>query len=327
MTKNAAVAHLLTNIADLLEAHGENRFKIQAYRVAAQSIDTLDEDIEAVHRDGKLEEVPGVGESIAQKIAEYLQSGRLKYYENLKKDAPKEFEKLVQIEGLGPKRARALYQALGIDTVKDLEDAVLADKVAGIPGFGAKSQAKILEKLGRLESGDRMSYRDAKKQADALLSKLCKLPDVIRVEAAGSLRRKKKTIGDIDLLAAVKDAQKVAAFFAKLPQVQSVIAQGPTKVSVRLTSGRQSDLRLVKPEQFGAAWLYFTGSKAHNIELRKIAQSRGWKLNEYGLFDEKNNVITQETEAQIYQKLGFGFIPPEQREQVRWMEKYRMKKA
>jgi len=322
MSKNASVAQLLSSIADLLEATGENRFKVQAYRVAAQSVDALDEDIEAVHRQGRLREVPGVGEHIAEKIDQFLRTGSLDYYDKLKKGAPREFEKLVQIEGLGPKRVLALHRALGIGTLKDLEDAAVSGKLAKVAGFGAKSQARVLEGLGKVESGDRIAYVEARKQAEALVKALRKHAGVLRIELAGSLRRKRKTIGDLDLLAAVTDAKGVGTFFSKLPQVASVIASGPTKVSVRLKSGRQADLRMVKPEQFGAAWLYFTGSKAHNIELRKIAQGRGWKLNEYGLFDKKGGVVARESEEEIYPALGFAWIPPEKREQAGWMEKF-----
>ncbi len=325
MSENAAVARLLTAVADLLEAKGQNRFKVRAYRVAAQSVDALDEAIEDVQREGRLRQVPGVGEHIAEKIDQFLRTGSLDYYDKLKKGAPADFEELVQVEGLGPKRVLALHDALGIQTLKDLEDAAVSGRLAKVAGFGAVSQAKILEGLGRLERGDRVPYSDAKKQADALVKALRMRAGVVRVELAGSLRRKKKTIGDIDLVAAVKDAKNVGSFFSKLPQVAAVIASGPTKVSVRLESGRQCDLRMVKPVEFGAAWLYFSGSKAHNIELRKVAQGRGWKLNEYGLFDMHGDVLAQETEEEIYEKLGFGFIPPKLREQVGWIEKFRLK--
>lgn len=316
---NAAVSRLLNCIADALSALDENPFKVRAYKTASQAIETLDEDIRAAYQLGKLDEIPGVGAAISEKIAEYLDTGKLGYLEDLKRKLPYEFDQLVQIESLGPKKVFALYKKLGIETLKDLEDACLAGKVRKLEGFGEKSEAKILENLGRIQSGQRVPYQTAHAVAQQVISKLNTRPEVKRVSEAGSLRRKKKSIGDVDILMVSTDPKKTTRFLMDLPQIHHVIGKGPTKVSFQVKNGLQVDVRLVEESQWGAALLYFTGSKPHNIELRKIAISKGFKLNEYGLFRGKTCVASQ-TEEDVYDALGLKFVPPQQRETTQFIQ-------
>ena len=313
---NRDVSKVLTLIADLLEAHGENRFKIRAYRNVAQSVDTLDGDINALRKEGKLRSIPGVGKAIEEKITEYLTTGRLVYIDDLKKNAPSEFELLMQVETLGPKKVMRLFKELKIDTLRGLEDAAVSNKIRNLPGFGEKSETKILRALATLRPNlQRTPLKEAQKISEKILRLIRRKPEVSKAEAAGSFRRKKATVGDLDILVVSGDPKKTMDFFAAMPKVLAVIGKGEKKTSVRLESGLQVDLRVVQPGQWGAALLYFTGSKAHNIELRKNARRRGWKLNEYGLFDGKGRVIASKTEKDIYTALGHPYLPPEKREE------------
>lgn len=310
---NADVARLLNQVSDALTALGEDPFKIRAYKTASQTIEVLDEDIQDVHRRNALEEIPGVGKAISEKIGEFLETGKLAYYEDLKKKLPREFERLVQVESLGPKKVYALYEKLNVNTRKDLENACLNGKVRKLSGFGEKSEAKILENLARIQSGQRVPFPIANAVAQKIISQLKKRREIKEVSEAGSLRRKKKTIGDVDLLVVSSNPKKTVDFLVRLPFVEHVIGKGLKKTSFQVKNGLQVDVRLVKDGQWGAALLYFTGSKEHNIELRKIAQSRGLKLNEYGLFSGNQNVASR-TEEDIYAALGLTYIAPEKRE-------------
>src|SRR3989338_6940412 len=314
--KNHEVAELLRNIAQLLEIKGELVFKIRAYEKAALVIDNLDEDIEEVWKQGKLDDIPGVGESLTKKIGEFLETGKLEYYEKLKKEVPVNMEELGRVPGLGPKTIMKLYNQLGVKNIKDLEKAAKQKKIENIDGLGPTVEENILKSVEFAKtSGKRFLLGTALDIAEEIKDRLKKLNFVNKVEVAGSLRRRKETIGDIDLLVTTKNPAKVINFFIEMDDVEQVLAQGPTKSSVRLREGIQADLRVLPEKIYGAALLYFTGSKQHNIMLRKIAIKKGMKLSEYGVFDKKTNkLLAGKTEEECYKKLGLRYIEPEIRE-------------
>ena len=312
--KNKLVARILYEIADLLELEGVP-FKPRAYRRAAQAVESCSTPIEDLVVAGKLNELPGVGKAIADKIEEIVKTGKLAYHEELKKKLPIDLYSLTRVDGVGPKTAKLLYEALGVRNLDDLERAARAGKIREIKGLGKKTEEKILRGLAEARRTEaRMPLGHAYPIADELRRRLRKTGLFTRLEVAGSLRRGRETIGDLDILGTASDPNAAAAAFVGLPDVEEVIAHGPKKSSVRLSSGLQVDLRIVPEESFGAALQYFTGSKAHDIALRARAVARGWKLNEYGLFDEGGKVLARKTEAEIYARLGLSFIPPELRE-------------
>src|SRR3989338_14751 len=314
--KNHEVAELLRNIAQLLEIKGELVFKIRAYEKAALVIDNLDEDIEEVWKQGKLDDIPGVGEALTQKIGEFLETGKLEYYEKLKKEVPVNMEELGRVPGLGPKTIMKLYKQLKVKNLEDLEKAARQKKIENIEGLGPTVEENILKSIDFARaSGKRFLLGTALDIAEEIKDRLKKINYVDKVEVAGSLRRRKETIGDIDILITAKNAQKVIDLFTEMDDVEQVLAQGPTKSSVRLREGIQSDLRVLPEKIYGAALLYFTGSKQHNIVLRKIAIKKGMKLSEYGVFDKKTNkLLAGKTEEDCYKKLGLRYIEPEIRE-------------
>jgi DNA polymerase (family 10) len=315
--KNDLVARILYEIADLLALDGV-AFKPQAYRRAAQAIETLSEPIEVLVASGTHGDLPGVGDAIAKKIAEIVETGRLKYHDDLKAKLPIDLFALTQVDGVGPKTAKLLYDELGVRDLADLERAARAGKIRDVKGLGAKTEEKILRGLGETRQVEgRILLGRASDLADDLIERLSKTGLFARIEAAGSLRRGRETIGDLDLLAVAekpKEAPKAAEAFVELADVEEVLARGAKKSSVRLVGGVQVDLRIVPPESFGAALQYFTGSKAHNIALRKRAVAKGWKLSEYGLFGVNDRVLAGPEEAEIYERLGLQFVPPELRE-------------
>jgi DNA polymerase (family 10) len=314
--KNAEIARILEEIAAMLEAEGVE-WKPNAYRKAALTIATLSEDIEEVYKQGRLKELPGVGESIAQKIEEYLKTGKIKYYDELKQKYPIDFSSFSKIEGLGPKTIVKLYKFLKIKNLDDLKKAIQEHKLKDLPGFGERSEEKIRKSIELYEqTPQRQLLGFVLPEAEALKRKLEESGLVKRVEIVGSIRRMKETIGDIDVLTIIKpniDPMKVMDFFVSLPEIKAVEAKGPAKTSVALKIGMDCDLRVFEEKSFGAAMLYFTGSKQHNIELRKIAIKKGYKLNEYGLF-KGNKLIAGKSEEEIYEKLNMQYIPPEMRE-------------
>jgi len=314
--KNIEVAKILYEIADMLEAQGV-QFKPTAYRKAARSIEELSEDITDVWKRNELEKIPGVGSHIAMRIAEYLKTGRMKYYEDLKKEFPIDFESLGRVEGLGPKRAIVLYKQLGVRNLEDLKRAVEEHKIRNLSGFGEKSEQKIAEGIGlAAESGKRMLLSQITPIAKELEKKLRSLKEVEQLDIVGSYRRRKETIGDLDILVVSNDPKKVMDFFTKIDSPITVLAKGPTKSSVLLSSGLHVDLRVVDASSYGSALLYFTGSKEHNIALRTHAISKGMKLSEYGLFKGEKRIAGR-TEMEVYQKLGLKeWIPPELRENM-----------
>ena len=329
--KNQFVADVLYQIADLLDLKGEIFFKTRAYRTAAQAIEVLDEDIEVVAKEGRLREIPGVGEALAKKIKELIDTGKLEYFEKLKKEIPVGLLNMLKIPGLGPKKVAAVYQHLGVKTIEQLRQACLEGKLRTLDGFGETTENNILRGIQLLEKTRgrvllNVAYEDGMKYIDYL--KQCN--EIQRLSIAGSLRRMKETIGDIDILASSDNPDKVMDYFVEYSDVQRVLLKGSTKTSVVLKDDLQVDLRVVKEESFGSALQYFTGSKEHNVKMRGIAIKQGFKLNEYGLFDkETNEYIVGKDEKEIYNKLGLMYIEPELREnrgEIEMAEKHKLPK-
>lgn len=313
---NAEIAQVFEEISEMLEVAGESPFRVAAYQKAANAIRSQPERIVDLFFQGKLREIRGIGESIAQKIGELIESGGLRYYDELKEKIPFSVLKLMQVPGVGPKKARVLYEELNIQTIDDLEKAVKEQKIRYLKGFGAKTEENIVRGVAIYRQGqERLLLSDALPLAEEIVSQLSEAEGVEQTSTAGSLRRLKETIGDIDILVATLDSGKVSEKIMRLPQVKEVLAAGETKISVRVQSDLQVDFRLVKPENYGAALQYFTGSKEHNIKLREIAKKRGWKINEYGLFEiASDRKLAGQIEEEIYQMFGLPLIPPPLRE-------------
>jgi DNA polymerase (family 10) len=314
--KNIEMARLFNEIADYLEVKDENPFRIRAYRRAAQAIEGLPEDIAAIAERDRLQDIPGIGKDLAGKIQEYLRSGRVEYLEGLRMEIPSGVIALLEIHGVGPKTAKLLYEKAGVDSVEKLEEKVNTGALSGLPGVKAKTLENILKGISVWRSGrERMPLGSALLLAETILEKLRGMKEVNQIEAAGSLRRMKETVKDIDILVTSTKPGPVMDVFANLPNVAEVLAHGETKSSVRLRENIQVDLRVVEPECFGAALQYFTGSKQHNIRVRELAQRKGLKVSEYGVFNEKTNRrIAGKNEADVYQAIGMPFVPPELRE-------------
>jgi len=318
----AQVATTLDEIGTLLELQGENAFRCNAYHNAARTIQQLETNLEEVVAQGKLTDIPGIGETLGDKITALVQTGSLPFYEDLRKKTPPGLLEMLRLPGIGPKKVKALYDQLGLDTLGKLKAACEAGRVAELKGFGAKTQQKIVEGLAFLDQmGERVRLDQALPLARALLEGLEKVPDVIRIELCGSLRRRRETIKDIDLLISADDAAPIMDAFVKLPQVQQVTGHGDTKASVVVAGvddqGKRflmnADLRVVSDEQFPFAQHYFTGSKEHNVAVRQRAIQRGLKLNEYELAGPKKKVACK-NEAAIYRALDLDYIEPELRE-------------
>lgn len=320
--KNQEVAQVLFEIGEFLELQ-EVPFKPQAYQQAAVAIDNLEEDIKEIYeKEGikGLKKIPAVGESIALKIEEYLKTGKIKYFQELKKTTPVDVDELTKIEGLGGKRIKRLYKELGIRTLKDLKRAAEEHRIAPLFGFGEKVEKNIIEGIEFLKkSKGRFLLRDVLDDVIRIENIFKKIKGVEKISVAGSVRRRKETVGDIDFLVAIKDGSdtylinKIMNTFVGMDEVVKIVNKGETKSSIKTKQGLDMDLRLVPLSSFGAALQYFTGSKEHNIALRRIAIKQGLKLNEYGLF-KGNTKIKGETEEEVYEKLGMDWIPPELRE-------------
>lgn len=317
------IVDVLQEIAILLDLKGENPFKSRAYTNAARAIDQLSDPIDKLVAENRLREVQGVGDAIAKKVQELVKTGTLTYHEQLKATIPPGLLPMLRIPGLGPRKVRALHQQLGISTVEELEQACREGKVAQLAGFGAKTQANICEGIARRRTyAERHLLIEAWMLAEGLREELRSHPDVVRSSTAGSLRRFKELVGDIDLLVSSKQPARVIDFFTRLPGVTAVPARGETKVSVLLEGGIQADLRVVSDAEFPFALLYFTGSKEHNIVLRQRAIARGLRLNEYGLFRSTEETrdpalrIPCRTEEEIYLQLDLAYVPPELREDM-----------
>ena len=314
--KNQLVADVLYQIADLLDIKGEIFFKTRAYRMAAQKIETLNEDIETVVKENRLREIPGVGEALAKKIKELVETGRLEYFEKLKKEIPPELLKMLDISGLGPKKIAAVYNKLGIKTIEELRKAAEEGKLRNIEGFGEITEKNILRGIQLMDkTRGRVLLNVAYHHGSKYIEYLKKHKKIKRLSLAGSLRRMRETIGDIDILASSDEPEEIMDYFVKYYDVQRILMKGSTKSSVILNDELQVDLRVVDDKSFGAALQYFTGSKEHNVQMRSLAIKKGFKLNEYGLFKKNTDTfITGRNEEEIYKKLGLAFIEPELRE-------------
>ena len=314
--KSQELAQIFYEIANFLEME-KVQFKPYAYQRAAITLETLEKNIEEIYKEGgreALEKIPGVGKSIAEKIEEYVKTGKIKYYEELKKKTPIKMEELIAVEGVGPRKAKTLYQKLGIRNLKDLERAAKAHKIAPLFGFGEKTEKNILEGIAFLKrSKGRFLLGEILPTAKEVYEKLKSLKEVETISPAGSVRRMKETIGDVDFLVTSKNPQIVMDFFVSLPGVIKIWGKGTTKASVRMKEGFDMDIRVVPKRSYGSAIQYFTGSKEHNIATRKIAQDLGLKLSEYGLF-RGPRMIAGRTEGEVYKALRMKWIPPELRE-------------
>ncbi|MBT3390316.1 MAG: DNA polymerase/3'-5' exonuclease PolX [Chloroflexi bacterium] len=316
---NQSLAETFRLIADLLEIKGEVIYKTLAYRKAADSLTDLGRDINEVAKEGALTDLPGVGKAIAEKIDELLSTGKLKFLDKLAEEVPLSLADLLQIQGLGPKKVGLFWRELGITTLDELKAAAEAGKLRGLPGMGAKSEEKILAGIAALA---RRSLHSGRKPlgvawpfAQDLLVWLRTLPGVTAAEAAGSLRRMKDTVGDLDILAAAADSEPVMQAFVERADVLEILGHGPTKSSVEFTNGLRAQLWVHPPERFGTALQYATGSKDHNVRLRELALDLGYSLSEHALKrTDDESEITCATEEEVYQTLGLPWIPPELRE-------------
>lgn len=314
--RNVEFALIFREISLYLEMQGV-QFKPRAYEKVAYTLEAMEESLAEIYKRGgikALREVPGVGEAIAEKIEEIIQTGKLTYYEELRRKTPVDIRALTAIEGVGPKMVKVLYEKLEVKDVSDLERVAQIGKIRGLPHFGEKMEQKILRGIEFLKQGSgRVTLGAALPLILEIHGRLRELSDVDEVEVAGSIRRRKETVGDADILAISSRPEKVMDFFVSMPEVAHVLGKGTTKAMIKLKNGLDVDLRVVPEESFGAALNYFTGSKDHNVALRRIAQEKGLKLNEYGLFRGSQR-IAGKTEEEIYKVLGLSFIPPEIRE-------------
>ncbi|WP_327074815.1 DNA polymerase/3'-5' exonuclease PolX [Kitasatospora purpeofusca] len=312
---NDKVRELLQEYADLISITGGDAFRARAYEKAARAVGGHPLDIDGLDVKG-LQQIPGVGRSTAEKIAEYLSGGRIEALETLRAEIPTGVRAMMSVPGVGPKRALALYRDLGIASVDELAEAIRADRLSEVPGLGERSGEKILHGIELIrQSGGRTLLDAATALADRIVAALAAVPGCTRCAYAGSLRRMRETVGDIDILATAEDSAPLMAALTALPYTAEVIGTGPTKTSIRTTDGIQVDLRVIPPEDWGAALVYFTGSKAHNIKLRTMAVRAGLKLSEYGLFDaEGGEKIVSASEEEVYAALGLPWIAPPLRE-------------
>ena len=313
------LADTLEEIALLLELKGENPFKIRAYRTGAETVAQFPGDIVALAREGKLEGIKGIGDALQQKLHELASTGSLAFHEKLKAEFPAGLFDLFDLQGLGPKKIKALHESLGVDSVVRLKALCESGEVAKLPGFGAKTAEKILEAIAFRESNaDRFRLGDVAAPVEEILESLRGHPHCLRVEAAGSYRRAKETVHDVDFLVATGQPEAIIEFFVAQPWVARVIAKGPTKASINLTSGLQCDLRAVSNAEYACALAYFTGSKEHNVAMRGRALERGYTLNEDRLAVKEGSDAPEapvfESEAQLHRFLGLDYIAPELRE-------------
>jgi len=314
--ENIDIARIFDDIADILELKGENRFRIRSYRRAARVIRDLPEDAKTLVAEGRMTKVQGIGKSLAEKIADIIKTGTTGFYEEIKQDAFYHLADLLSIPGVGPKLAVRLNRELGVDTVDDLEEAARQGKLRSLEGMGEKLEEKILKGIDQYRrSTGRYTIADALPYAEAIVKNLKEVPGVSRIDIAGSLRRMKETIGDIDILVTSKKPGPIMDAFTSMDSVANILAKGDTKSSVVLISGIQVDLRILPSADYGAALHYFTGSKDHNIVIRDRGKRKGLKVSEYGVFDTKSGKkIAGRTEEKVFKAVGLPFIPPELRE-------------
>mgnify|MGYP001198665751 FL=1 len=307
------VSDILENIAMLLEIKGENPFKSRAYYNAAKALSGIT-NLEELVKEKRLREIKGIGEALSQKIEEYSKTGTMAYYEELTRAVPESLLELMQIPNLGPKKIKVLYDELEITNIGELEYACKENRLIHLTGFGEKTQEKVLKGIEffKRHKGEFL-FGDVYQEAERIRQRLSTIVDPIWAEVCGSIRRRKEVVRDMDILVAAENHEKITSFFVSMPEVDQVLVTGETKTSVRMKSGIEADLRVVTRQEFPYALVYFTGSKEHNVRLRGIAKKKGWKLNEYGIFDGDNLVICK-SEEEIYRALGLPYIPPELRE-------------
>ena len=314
--KNFEVARLFYEMATLLEVNRESRFRVRAYQRAAQTLEALAEDVETVAARGALTSLPAIGRDLAARIDEYLATGRIEQLERLRAGLPAGFLTLLEIRGLGPRTAHLLYETAGVDSIDRLEELCRSRQIVGVAGIREKTCENILKGIALWRAGrTRMLYVQARAVADQVVQALVAHGGVDRIEVAGSLRRLRDTVKDVDILVTSTEPARVVHTLVSLPSVVEVIGQGDTRASIRHQDGLQIDLRVVEPDAFGAALQYFTGSKEHNVRLREIAVRKGLRVSEYGVFDEASGArLAGATEEDVYAAVGFPWIPPELRE-------------
>jgi DNA polymerase (family 10) len=315
MTKNQEISDIFNAIADILEFKGENRFRIRAYRRAALSIANLSSAIETLDGKKAFLEIPGIGSDLADKIMQYLETGKVAEYEKLKKTVPAQVSELMRIPGVGPKLAKSIQQRFRVKNIRELQKLARAGKLLELPHFKEKMQENILKGINILQrSKEQFLLSEALTLSERVLAYLKTIPSVTECETAGSLRRRKEVIHDIDIVVATKNAAKAVKEISHYEGISQVLAQGSKKISVILKEGIQLDVRMVRPQEFGAALVYLTGSKAHNITIRERAVRMGYKINEYGVFNKKGKCVASAREADVYKAIGLAYIPPEMRE-------------
>lgn len=312
--KNQEVAAVFDGIADILEIQGANPFRIRAYRKAAQNIENLTEDISVIAARSGLEAIPGIGRDLAGKIQEIITTGTFKDYEDLKKEVPSGIVTLLAIPGVGPRTAKLLFDHFGVSSIEEVEKLAVEHKIQGLPGIKARTEENILKGIAILKKGrERLPVGIALPVAEEIVALLRKKCPGCPVHLAGSIRRRRETAKDIDLLVASDEPARVMEVFTALPLVSEITVSGETKSSIRTRAGISVDLRVVEPKSLGAALCYFTGSKAHNIRIRDLAVRQGLKINEYGIF-KGEKWLGGKTEKEVFQAIGLPYIPPELRE-------------
>jgi DNA polymerase/3'-5' exonuclease PolX len=313
MSTNSDLADRFREIADLLDLAGE-KFKPEAYRRAARTIESLTEDVRAVSGRGELDALPGVGEAISEKIREFLRTGTMEYLERLRRGSPPGLLEIMRLQGIGPKTARRFWTELGVEGPAELSAAIEAGRLVALKGFGPKKIELIRKALTPASAPTaRTPLRIAARVAEGIVAHLRRTAPIDQIEVAGSLRRGRESVGDIDILVTSNEPERVFDAFSALPELRETVLRGPTKETIRVSAGLQVDLRVVEPAAFGAALQYFTGSKDHNVRIRSLARDRGLKINEYGVF-RGEDLVAGVTEADVYATLGLSLIPPEIRE-------------
>jgi len=312
---NRDISRIFNLIADYLEVKGENIYRVRAYRNAARTVEDFSKSIEEmIKKDESFKDLPGIGKDLEEKIKTIVEEKNSPMLENLKQEIPVDVEQLLKVEGLGPKKVKKLYEELDIKDIKDLQNAVKDKKIRTLEGFGKKTEENIKEAVSRLKQGkERMKYAEAEEIATSLVNYLKKNSKISRIKVCGSYRRGKETVGDLDILATIENKKQTMSAFVNYEDVEKVLSKGETKSSVILKSHFQVDLRIVDSNCFGSALIYFTGSKAHNVAIRKMAIKNDYKISEYGVF-KNDKKVAGKTEKQVYKKIGLSLIPPELRE-------------
>jgi DNA polymerase (family X) len=312
---NSDISLIFKHMADLLEIKGENLFRVRAYRNAARTLDEMSRSAAEMIRNGEdLTRFPGIGKDLAGKIVEIVETGKLSALESLKQEIPEELCNIMDIAGIGPRRVLALHKKLGIRNLEGLKKAASEKKISSIAGFGEKTEKRILEELQKIGTqGKRMLLPAADEIAGSMVNYLKQFSDTVKIDVAGSYRRRKETVRDLDILASAGKGSGIMDYFVRYGDVSRIVSKGETRSAVVLRSGIQVDLRVIPEESYGSALHYFTGSKAHNIAIRAIGLKRGLKINEYGVF-RGNQRIAGDTEAEVYKELGLPYIEPELRE-------------